>query len=135
MGNQYYSPDFEHPLELMYTLQLYGYELNDVEKGCFKAYAFMDKIITFRIEGAKMIEGLCKGHRILSEKLGYLLLYNSSKVSQSDQVKPIISSIHEYLNIDDEIKESRLRWILGFPRFIEHEKSNSYGSYGIHPES
>ena len=119
----------------MYTLQQYGYELNDVEKGCFKAYAFIDKIINFRIEGAKMIESLCKGQRILSEKVGYLLLYNSGKVSQSDQVKPIISSIHEFLNIEDEIKESRLRWILGFPRFIEHETSNSYGSYGIHPES
>lgn len=82
-----------------------------------------------------MIESLCKGNRILSEKLGYLLLYNCNKVNQSDHVKPIIASIHEYLNIDDENKANRLNWILGFPRFIEHEKSNSYGSYGIHPES
>lgn len=55
MGNQYYSPDFEYPLEFMYTLQTHGYELNDMEKNCLKAYAFMDKIIGFRIEGAKMI--------------------------------------------------------------------------------
>ena len=67
-----------------------------------------------------MIESLCKGQRILSEKFGYLLLYNTNKVSQSDQVKPMIAGIYEFLNIDDDIKDQRLKWILGFPRFIEH---------------
>ena len=28
MGNQYYTPDFEYPLEFMHTLQTCGYELN-----------------------------------------------------------------------------------------------------------
>lgn len=49
MGNQYYSPEFEFPLEFMYTLQQEGYELNDMEKHCMKTYSFMDKIIGFRI--------------------------------------------------------------------------------------
>lgn len=80
-----------------------------------------------------MIQQLCEGNRLLSEKLGYLLLVNCAKVNQSDQVKPIIASIHEFLNIDDEMKDKRVGWILGFPKFIEHDKENAYGSYGIHP--
>lgn len=49
MGNQYYSADFEHPLELMHTLIKYGYELNEMEEKCRRTYAFMDKIIAHRV--------------------------------------------------------------------------------------
>ncbi len=50
--------------------------------------------------------------------MGFLLLTNCSNVQQSDQVKPIIASIHEYLKIDDALKEKRVEWIIGFPTYV-----------------
>lgn len=102
----------------MYTLISYGYELNEMEDKCRRTYAFIDKIIGHRVEGAKMIEDLCKDDSVLSEKMGYLLLSKSASVNQSDQIKPIVASIHEYLNIDDDLKQMRVEWILGFPYYI-----------------
>ena len=67
--------------------------------------------------------------------MGYLLLNKCAGVNQSDQVKPIVASIHEYLEIDDDLKKLRLEWILGFPYYIEHERTGSFGSYGIHPDT
>ena len=68
----------------------------------------MDKIIAHRVEGANMIEELCKGDNTLSEKMGYLLLNKCGAVNQSDQVKPIVASMQEFLNIDDELKNQRI---------------------------
>lgn len=48
-----------------------------------------------------MLSTLCKDNRINSEKMGYLLLNSVTSVAQSDYVKPIIASIHEYLSIQD----------------------------------
>lgn len=39
----------------MHTLLVNGYELNDIEEKCLRAYAFMDKIICHRFEGSNMI--------------------------------------------------------------------------------
>ena len=135
MGNQYYSAEFEYPLELMHVLISLGYELNEMEEKCRKTYAFMDKIIAHRVAGANMIEELCKGNHILSEKMGYLLLNKCAAVNQSDQVKPIVASIHEFLRVNDDLAKLRVEWILGFPYYIEHERSGSFGSYGIHPDT
>lgn len=55
-----------------------------------------------------MIEELCKGDSILSEKMGYLLLNKCAGVNQSDQVKPIVASMHEFLKIDDDLKKNRI---------------------------
>lgn len=67
--------------------------------------------------------------------MGFLLLNGATKVTHSDHAKPIIASIYEFLNVEDEIKRDRFNWIIGFPIYIEHQKSNLYGSYGIYPES
>ena len=64
----------------------------------------MDKIISHRVENANLIEYLCKNNSVISEKMGYLLLTTCSNVQQSEQVKPIIASIHEYLKIEDALK-------------------------------
>lgn len=40
--------------------------------------------------------------------MGFLLLNSCSNAQQSDQVKPIIASIHEYLKIDDDLKKRRI---------------------------
>lgn len=40
---------------MMHVLLENGYELNEMEEKCFKTYAFMDKIISHRVEGANII--------------------------------------------------------------------------------
>lgn len=67
--------------------------------------------------------------------MGYMLLLNCSSVQQSDQLKPIISSIHDYLNINDDLREKRHYWILGFPQYVYHFKEKGYGSFGCSPNS
>lgn len=108
MGSQYHSAQFEYPLTMMHVLLENGYELNEMEEKCFKTYAFMDKIISHRVEGANIIETLCKNNSVISQKMGFLLLNTFSNVQQSDQAKPIIASIHEYLKIDDDLKKRRI---------------------------
>ena len=54
--------------------------------------------------------------------MGYMLLHNCSNVQTSDNLRPVIASMHEYLNIEDELKLKRASWILGFPTFVEHSK-------------
>ena len=51
----------------MQTLIVLGYKLCEREEKCFKAYAFMDKVITYRFEGgSSMIPTICTGNRIIS---------------------------------------------------------------------
>lgn len=40
--------------------------------------------------------------------MGFLLLNTFTNVQQSDQAKPIIASMHEYLKIDDDLKKRRI---------------------------
>lgn len=67
--------------------------------------------------------------------MGFLLLSNCSNVQQSDQVKPIIASILEFLKINDDLREKRVEWIIGFPTYVEHAREKGFGSYGCIPSS
>ena len=60
MGNSYYTPDFDCPLEMMTLLIKHGYELNDMEAKCTRYYAFMSKIINFPTKHVDFVEYLCK---------------------------------------------------------------------------
>lgn len=39
--------------------------------------------------------------------MAYLILYEASRINQSDGMKPIVNVIHKYLEIDDELKQKR----------------------------
>lgn len=49
-------------------------------------------------------------------------------------MKIIISSIHKFLDIKDDLQPLRVEWILGFPQYVEHPKTGSYGIFGINPD-
>jgi hypothetical protein len=66
--------------------------------------------------------------------MAYMILNETFKVSQSDEVKSKIATIHQFLNINDALQEKRKEWILGFPQYIENSKTGSYGVYQINPE-
>lgn len=107
MGNNYYSAEFEYPLEFMTLLIKHGYELNDMENKCMKFYAFMSKIINFQTKYFDLVEYLCKDDEVLSERMAFLILSEASRVNQSDGIKPIVNVIHKYLNINDKLKNKR----------------------------
>ena len=63
-------------------------------------YAFKEKVIKFPTD-LNMVEYLCKDDRPLSEKFAYLILVETGKVSQSDEIKPIITTINRFIQIKD----------------------------------
>ena len=100
-----------------------------------RSYVFMNKIINFPTKHFNLVEYVCKGNHSMSERFAYLLLHNCSKVTMSDGAKPVISAIHEFVSIEDDIpKQVRAEWIVGFPQYIEHHRTSSFGIYGISPE-
>ena len=40
--------------------------------------------------------------------MAFLILNEAAKVSQSDNIKPIVAVIHKYLSIEDNIKQKRI---------------------------
>lgn len=74
-----------------------GYTLSDPEKQCMRHYAFIEKVIKFPTSHYNLVDYLCRGDRPLSEKFAYLLLVETGKVTQSDEIKPIISSVIRFL--------------------------------------
>lgn len=62
-------------------------------------HAFLNKIINYPTTNVSLVELLCKDNHVLSEKLGFTILFNISRVDRSDYVKPIIAIIHQFLAI------------------------------------
>lgn len=69
-----------------------------------KNYAFMEKIIKFPTKHFNLIDFICKDNQILSEKFAYLILMETAKVSQSDEVKAIILTMHKFIEIKDSMQ-------------------------------
>jgi len=53
------------------------------------------------------------------------------KVAHSDESKPYIECIHEYISVKDELTEQRKEWIIGMPQLEYHAKTMSYGMYAL----
>jgi hypothetical protein len=102
-----------------------------MESKAMKSYAFMSKVINFQTRHFNLVDYLCKDDEVMSEKMAFLILYEAAKVGQSDGIKPIVTVIHKFLDIDDKFKQKRLEWIIGFPQYIENPKTGSYGIYGL----
>lgn len=111
-----------------------GYALSEPEKNCMRNYAFIEKVIKYPTEHYNLVDFLCRNDRPLSEKFGYLLLVEIGKVSQSDEVKPIIASALKFLEVKDDYEPHRLGWLVGFPHYNEGLRTNSFGVFGINPD-
>lgn len=94
-----------------------SYDVSEAERQCMRHYAFMEKVIKFPTD-LNMVEYLCKDDRPLSEKFAYLILIETGKVGQSDEIKPIITTILRFLEIKDDYQEHRLSWLIGFPQYL-----------------
>jgi hypothetical protein len=68
----------------------------------------MTKLITFPTKHINLVEEICKNDDVLSEKMAFLILNEAAKVSQSDNIKPIVAVIHKYLSIEDNLKQKRI---------------------------
>lgn len=98
-------------------------------------YAFIEKLIKYPSQNFNIIDYICKDDRRLSQKFAYLALVQTSKVNQSDDVKPIIFAMHKFLEIKDDYSQLRVDWLIGFPQYVENIKTLSYGVYNINPEN
>jgi len=79
-----------------------------MESKAMKTYAFMSKVINFQTKHFNLVEYLCKDDEVMSEKMAFLILYETAKVNQSDGIKPIVSVIHKFLDIEDKLRPKRL---------------------------
>lgn len=108
--------------------------MSEAERQCMRHYAFIEKAIKYPITHFNIVEYLCRDDRPLSEKFAYLILVETGKVTQSDEVKPIISAVLRFLEIKDDFSKDRVSWLIGFPQYVENPRSGSYGIFGIYPD-
>lgn len=134
LRNMHYGAEFELPLEVVTLLLKEGYELTEAERQCMRHYAFLEKAIKYPTAHYNLVDYLCREDRLISEKTAYLLLFEISKVTQSDEVKPFIASLLRFLEIKDEMCQLRVDWLFGFPQWAENLRTGSYGVFGINPE-
>lgn len=93
---------------------------------------FLDKLTKHHPRNSKIIEIVCRNHPVNSERLGYLILHEITKVAHSDEVKPIIEAIHQFLDIKDDLSQQRLEWIMGCAQPVYQSSTNSFCLYGMH---
>ena len=134
LRNMHYGAEFEYPLEVMTVLLKEGYIMSEEERQCMRNYSFIEKVIKYPTEHYNLVDYLCKDNRPLSEKFAYLLLNEINKVSQSDEIKPIIASAFKFLQIKDDFEKERVFWLVGFPQYTEGLRTNSFGVFGINPD-
>lgn len=71
-------------------------------------YNFLETLTKHHPKSAKMIDMVCRNNSVNSERMAYLLLSNISKVCHSDDIKPLIEGVHQYLAIDDALRPARI---------------------------
>ena len=74
----------------------------------------------------------CLNNPVNSERLAYLFNYNITKVSHSDDVKPLIEGVFQYIAIDDALRPARVEWLMGYPQLVWHPNTSSFGTYGLY---
>ena len=77
------------------------------------------------------VSSICRNNAVVSERVAYCISDGLMKVKHSDDSKPLIESIVEYLGIKDDLSEHRKEWIIGMPQLEYHPKTMSYGMYAL----
>ena len=108
--------------------------ISEAEKQCMRHYAFIEKAIKYPTPHFNIVEYLCKDDRALSQKFAYLILVEANRVTQSDEIKPIVAAILRFVEIKDEYQKDRINWLIGFTQYCQNPRTNSYGIFGIYPD-
>jgi hypothetical protein len=130
-GMRHYSFNFEQAFELLFELISEEKEFTENELKCFVSYVFLEKLVKATSKKPGFISSICRGNAVVSERMAYSISEGLLKVTHSDESKPYIESIIEYLGINDELAGKRKEWIIGMPQLEYHIKSMSYGMYAL----
>lgn len=102
------------------------------EQKCLSHYNFLESLTKHHPKSARMIDMVCRDNAVNSERMAFLFNYGISKVSHSDDVKPLIEGVHQFVAIDDGMRAARIEWVLGYPQLVYHPNSQSFGIYGMY---
>ena len=65
----------------------------------------------------KCLANMCKGNFQLSRKVSKVFI-KAFNTSNSDNLKCYLKALKPFLRIDDEFKQMKLEWILGFTQIV-----------------
>ena len=82
--------------------------MQPLERKCLGHVAYLEKLIKNHPNSSNLVKVSCKNNAINTERFAYLLLINTSKVTHSDEMKPIMAATDRFLSIEDDLVQSRL---------------------------
>ena len=77
------------------------------ELKCFVSYVFLEKLVKAVSKKHGFISNICRDNAVVSERIAYCISDGLMKVKHSDDSKPLIESIIEYLGVKDDLTEQR----------------------------
>jgi|JI6StandDraft_1071083.scaffolds.fasta_scaffold19444_1 hypothetical protein len=130
-GVRHYTFNFEQAFELLFELISEEKTFSENELKCFVSYVFLEKLVKAVSKKPGFISNICRNNSVVSERVAYCISEGLMKVTHSDDSKPLIESIIEYINIKDDLTDQRKEWIIGMPQLEYHPKTMSYGMYAL----
>ena len=74
----------------------------------------IEKLIGDKYEfiATNLVKEVCPGNLQASEKVAFVLLKGLTK-SNYDNIQPYLEVLHEFVLIEDEHQETRIKWVIG----------------------
>jgi hypothetical protein len=95
------------------------------------SYAFLDKLVKVVNKKPGFVSNICRSNSLISERVAYTISDCLMKVTHSDDSKPIIESIIEFISIKDDLTKLRKEWVIGMAQLEYHTKTHAYGMYNL----
>lgn len=112
-GTRYYVSNFEQVFDLLFELISAEQEFSENELKCFVSYSFLEKLVKTINKKPGFVASICRNNSLVSERLAYCISECLMKVTHSDDSKPIIETVIEFLSIKDELTQQRKEWVIG----------------------
>ena len=88
--------------------------MNKDEQVLLMSCEFLEKLISSEHEfiAADIVKVFCSKNLRASEKVAFVLLRGITK-SNYDTLQPYLSVLHEFVLIDDDYQDMRIKWVIG----------------------
>lgn len=110
-------------------MQSKDYKITNEDIICLNHQDFLEKLTKHHPKNSKLLNIICHENTVNSEKFAHLILYSMSKIYHSDDIKPLIEAMHEFLSLDDSLKKKRVEWLMGIPQLCHKELYNTFGLF------
>lgn len=83
------------------------------------SFESLEKLISDNYENiaVQLVKSICPGNINASEKAAVVLLRGINK-SNTDTIQPYLQVLHEFVLIDDEFQDLRIKWVVGQPTLV-----------------